>query len=243
MKIAERNLKVAICIAHVVFFCWFIIFPMRAEACGWFGENKYDDDESVLEETEVSTVLDENNMILDPATQTEVGNLYREGRRVARDYVKALHWYRKAANQGFAGAQNNLAVMYEQGLGVPKNKPEAAKWYLAAAEQYNAYAQHSIGGMYRDGEGVLQDFEEAVKWFSKAAEQGHYKAFRDMGEMHLKGLGVPQNNIQACMWWRLGALYGDKESEKLFNIAAAKMKSSHVAEAQKLAQEWIQKHK
>ncbi len=233
----------AICLVHVAFLCWLIIFPLKAEACGWYGEDKYDDDDSVLIEIEVSPVLDENDMIIDPATQTKIGNLYREGKGVARDYVKAVHWYSKAAKQGFVGGQNNLAVMYEQGLGVTKNKSEAAKWYLTAAEQYNANAQHSIGRMYRDGEGVPQNLEEAAEWIGKAAEQSHSGAFRDMGEMYWKGLGVSQNNIRAYMWWRLGALHGDKESGKLLDIAAAKMNSSTVAEAQKLAQEWMQKHK
>ena len=241
-KITERYQKAAICLAHVAFLCGLIIVPLKAEACGWFGENKYDDDESVLAETEVNPVVVENGMIIDPETQTREGNLYREGKNVARDYVKAVHWYRKAANQGFVGAQNNLAAMYEQGLGVTKNKSEAARWYLKAAEQDNANAQHSVGRMYRDGEGVPRNLEEAAKWISKAAEQSHQGAFRDMGEMYWKGLGVSQSNILAYMWWCLGTLHGDKESERLLDIVAAKMKSSQVAEAQELSREWMQKH-
>jgi hypothetical protein len=220
-----------------------IIFPLQAEACGWWGDGEHDDDDSVLVDTEERPVLDEDELIIDPAAQTKRGNLYKNGNGVAKDYVKAMHWYRKAANQGFVGAQNNLAVMYEQGLGVPKNKPEAIKWYRKAAEQNNAYAQHSIGVRYRDGDGIPQNFEEAAKWISKAAEQSHHGAFKDMGDIYWKGLGVPQNNILAYMWWRLGVLHGDKESERLLDIAAAKMNASRVAEAQKLAQEWMLKHK
>jgi len=241
-KITERNLKVAIYLTHVACLCLLIISPLKAEACGWWGDGDHDDDDSVLVDTEGSPVLDEDELIIDPEAQTKRGNLYKNGNGVVKDYVKAMYWYRKAANQGFVGAQNNLAVMYEQGLGVPKNKAEAVKWYRKAAEQYNAYAQHSIGVRYRDGDGVPQNFEEAAKWISKAAEQSHHGAFIDMGEMYWKGLGVSQNNIQAYMWWRLGALHGDKESERLLDMAAAKMKPSRVAEAQKLAQEWMQKH-
>jgi TPR repeat protein len=241
-KITERNLTVALCLSIVAFLCLLIIFPLKAGACGWWGD-EHDDDDSVWEDTEVSPVLDEDDLIIDPAAQTKRGNLYRNGNGVAKDYVKALHWYRKAANQGFVGAQNNVAVMYDQGLGVTKNKSEAAKWYLKAAEQYNAYAQHSIGVRYRDGEGVPQNLEEAAKWISKAAEQSHHGAFRDMGDLYWKGLGVSQNNILAYMWWRLGALHGDKESERLLDMAAAKMSSSSVTEAQKLSQKWMQEHK
>ena len=241
-KITARKLKLAIFLAHIYFLCWLIIFPLKAEACGWSGDGEHDDDNSILVDSGGIPVLDENDLIIDPATQTNIGNLYRKGNGVARDYEKAVNWYRKAARQGFVDAQNNLAAMYEQGLGVPKNKSEAAKWYRKAAKQYNAYAQHSIGRMYRDGEGVPQNLEEAAKWISKAAEQSHHKAFRDIGEMYWKGLGVSQNNIRAYMWWRIGALHGDKESEGLLVITTAKMNSGSTAEAEKLAQEWMQKH-
>ena len=242
-KTTEKNLTVTIYLAHVVCLCWLIIFPLNTGACGWSGDGEHSDDDDDLFETEESTVLEEDELIINPAAQTKMGNLYRNGDGVAKDYVKAMYWYRKAANQGFVGAQNNLAVMYEQGLGVPKNKPEAIKWYQKAAEQNNAHAQHSIGVKYLDGDGIPQNFEEAAKWISRAAEQSHHSAFKDMGDIYWKGLGVPQNNIRAYMWWRLGVLHGDKESEKLLDIAAAKMNASRVAEAQKLAQEWMLKHK
>jgi TPR repeat protein len=241
-KITARKLKLTIFLAHISFLCWLIIFPLKAGACGWAGDAEHNDNDSILADFEGAPVLDEHALIIDPATQTSKGNLYRKGNGVARDYEKAVHWYRKAAEQGFAGAQNNLAGMYEEGLGIPKNKSEAAKLYLKAAEQHNAYAQHSIGRMYRDGEGVPRNLNEAAKWISKAAEQRHHTAFRDMGDMYWKGLGVSQNNIRAYMWWRLSALHGDKESERLLVIVTAKMNSSSVDEAETLAQEWMQKH-
>jgi TPR repeat protein len=231
-KITKRNLKVAIWLVYVAFLCWLIIFPLKAEACGWYGDAEDDDDY----ESGGLTWID------NPEIQTETGNRYKEGKDVPRDYKEAVYWYRRAAEQGFAGAQNNLAVMYEQGLGVPKDESEAVKWYRKAAEGQNAKAQHSLGVMYRDGRGIPHDLGEAAKWISRAAEQSHHSAFRDMGEIYWKGLGVSQNNIRAYMWWRLGTLQGDKESERLLGIAAAKMNSSHVAEAEKLAQDWMQKH-
>jgi len=34
---------------------------------------------------------------------------------------KAIQWFRKAAEQGFATAQNNLGLLYANGWGVPQN--------------------------------------------------------------------------------------------------------------------------
>ena len=43
--------------------------------------------------------------------------------------AEAVHWYRKAADQGDAEAQFYLGVCYDNGQGVPKDETEAVKWY------------------------------------------------------------------------------------------------------------------
>ena len=37
-----------------------------------------------------------------------------------------MRWYRKAAEQGDAGAQNNLGVMYFEGWGVPQDNVQVS---------------------------------------------------------------------------------------------------------------------
>jgi TPR repeat protein len=237
MKVIDNHkakLNETVFLIAVTILCLLIILPMKTEACGWWGDGSSDDSDYTEWKEDESA---------DPAYQTKVGNRFRKGEGVTKDYSIALYWYHKAADQGFAGAYNNLAVMYEQGHGVPKNIPEAVKWYQKAAEHKDAYAQHSLGKMYKNGEGVPGNPEEAAKWISRAAEQGHHSAFRDMGDMYWDGSGVPQNNIRAYMWWKLSVLHGHLDSKKLLDTAAAKMLSSHVDEAEKLAQDWMQKNK
>ena len=45
--------------------------------------------------------------------------MYRQGHGVPQDYAQAAVWYRKAAEQGDAGAQFNLGTMCYSGRGVP----------------------------------------------------------------------------------------------------------------------------
>ena len=60
------------------------------------------------------------------------------GEGVPQDYAAAASWYRKAAEQGYARAQNNLGVMYDNGEGVPQDYVTAHMWFnLAAASGYN----------------------------------------------------------------------------------------------------------
>jgi TPR repeat protein len=228
----------------VVFLILFLLFMLgifhsQAQACGWWGDAKHDDD-AILVDSDGNPVPDEEPSLDDPAEQTRIGNRFRKGEGSAQDYQKAVEWYRKAAEQGFAGAQNNLANMYEQGHGVTQDYSKAAQWHLKAAEQENSNAQHSLGRMYLEGRGVPQDFLVAARWFQKAAEKRHPMAFRDLGNMHWKGLGISKDTVSAYMWWKLGTEYGDKESKKLQNMIAEKMVPGQIHEAEKMAQEWMQ---
>ncbi len=61
--------------------------------------------------------------------------MYDNGQGVLRDYAEAVKWYRKAAEQGNAKAQNNLGLMHEEGRGVPQDYVQAHMWYNLAGAQ------------------------------------------------------------------------------------------------------------
>jgi len=54
---------------------------------------------------------------------------------VSQDYVEALRWFRRAAEQGNGGAQNHLGLMYFEGEGIVKDEIEAYKWAYLSAQQ------------------------------------------------------------------------------------------------------------
>ena len=62
-------------------------------------------------------------------------------RRVPEDDAEAVRWFRLAAEQGDASAQNSLGFMYELGEGVPEDIVLAYMWYNLAAAQGNETAQ------------------------------------------------------------------------------------------------------
>ena len=107
------------------------------------------------------------NLVLRLA-QFSLGQMYFYGNGVPQDYQEAAKWFRRAAEQGDAGAQFSLGAVYSTGDGVPQNDAEAKKWYHKAAEQGNADAQFSLGQMYFYGNGVPQDYVQAHKWFNLA---------------------------------------------------------------------------
>ncbi len=66
---------------------------------------------------------------------THLGQLYEDGQGVPQDYVKALEWYRKGAEQGDIWAQFSVGRFYEWGNGVHQDDQEACFWYSLAASR------------------------------------------------------------------------------------------------------------
>jgi hypothetical protein len=160
-----------------------------------------------------------------------------------KDFEEAAKWYRRAADQGEAGAQGMLGAFYLKGLGVPKDELAAAKWTRRSADQGNAKAQSLLGSLYTKGVGVPKDNTEAVRWFRLAAEQGHANAQALLGTKYFNGIGVQQDNTEAVTWFRraaerghagaqgmLGTLYTEGKivaqdfvkAAKWFNLATAR---------------------
>lgn len=59
-----------------------------------------------------------------------VGRYFEEGwGNISKNEAKAVEWFRKAAEQGYDVAQNNLGIHLEQGIGCVVNQKEAYEWY------------------------------------------------------------------------------------------------------------------
>ncbi len=126
----------------------------------------------------------------------------------AGEQAEAANWYRDAAGQGFAPAQNNLGVMYTNGHGVPRDDAEAVKWHRMAAEQGYVVGQYKLGLMYLLGQGVPRDDALAATWYREAAEQGFALAQNNLGAMYQTGQGVPKDYGEAVKWYRMAAGQG-----------------------------------
>ena len=159
------------------------------------------------------------------------------------DYATALRLWRPLAKQDSAYAQFGLGVLYLNGQGVPQNLTKAAHWVRKAAEQGHADAQEMLGAMSYDGWGVAQSFAEAVRWYRMAAEQGHTNAQFNLGIIFQKaGRGVPQDYVQAHKWYTLAAAGGNATAETNRQLVAKRMTPAQIADAQRIAREWLAKH-
>ncbi len=155
---------------------------------------------------EVKSVYEEKAKKGDALDQFNLGSMYANGvmtaNGVVQDSVEAVKWFRKAAEQGYAPAQQILGLFYHKGVGVDKDKAEGVKWIRKAAEQGYSDAPLILGYMYEAGEGVAANPVEALKWYRKAAELGNAEVQFNLSLKYAKGEGVPQDIVESMKWLR-----------------------------------------
>lgn len=123
-----------------------------------------------------------------------------------RDREEQYKLYRKAAEQGYAEAQNVVGRFLEEGWGgVTQNEAEAVKWFRKAAEQGFSIAQYNLACCLENGQGCREDKAEAVEWYRKAAEQGHSEAQNNLGYCLEHGVGCDENKAEAFKWYKESA--------------------------------------
>ena len=150
----------------------------------------------------------------DPDAQVSLGQLCFYGRDgVAQDYQQAIIWFQKAASQGDIWAQLHLGRLYETGRGVLQDFFEAIHYYELAAAQGDLNAQWNLALIYSEAGGRPVDLIEAHKWFNIVGSQ------------------IPPDNF-------------DMRDEVVAarDKLAANMTPHEVAEAQRLAREWMGSH-
>jgi TPR repeat protein len=182
--------------------------------------------------------IDEKS-ITDPAKQLEIGHYYYNLEGTDQHYEKAVLWYKKAADQGNAIAQNNLGECYENGKGLPKDIQQAVYWYKKAVEQDDAYAQFNLGQCYENGSGVEQDLKQAVDLYTKAAEQYHSTAQRNLAKCYEEGKGVESDMEVAVYWCMKAAVSGDPAAQ--VSMAGYYMEGKYVEQSEEEAIEWLVK--
>jgi TPR repeat protein len=93
-----------------------------------------------------------------------------------RNYVQATEWFRKAAENGYAPAQQILAWMYFTGKGVRQDYEVAAHWLQLAAHSGDPRGQLDLGYLYEHGKGVPLDYVTAYMWYETALSGGEQRA-------------------------------------------------------------------
>ncbi len=170
---------------------------------------------------------------INPQAEYLLGALYEHALGVDRDNEKALLWYLRAADHGYAPAQTAAACLYleeDDGLTdyveayrlltlVVQNKdadenngapsadfPDATECF-DEDERWMAvqegYAEYLLGRVHGDGLGVAIDREKAISWMEKAAKKGFRAAVFELAQK--SGYGIERNEV----WAKKALEYGE----------------------------------
>src|SRR5262249_27993611 len=159
------------------------------------------------------------------------------------NHAEAAKWYGLAADQGFAPAQNALALLYYRGQGVRKDLGQAEHWVRKAAEQGLPRAQTRLAYLYEQGDGMPQDQSAAASWYQKAARSGDPIAQNNLAFMYEEGVGVERNLLQAYVLYSL-AVHGYGPGKRRADAATKRMAlagsltSDELAQAQRRIRDW-----
>lgn len=110
----------------------------------------------------------------DASAQFVLGKIFDYGNGdVKQNQNTAVIWYRRAADQGYTGAQFNLGNCFQLGEGVKQDKGRAVYWYREAALQDDADAQYMLALCYASGDGVNKSNRKAIDWFKRSSRLGN----------------------------------------------------------------------
>ena len=126
----------------------------------------------------------DNSLTYSDNSPKSMGVRYLLGRGVKQDNEKAFYYFRKAANQNDAFAQNELAYMYAAGKGTPREDAKAFKWYKAAANHGLISAQYNLALLYLHGIGTKADKKLALEWLQKSAQGGFEPAHIKLNQLN-----------------------------------------------------------
>jgi TPR repeat protein len=114
------------------------------------------------------------------------------------DKLRAINYYKRAADLNYAPAMSRLACLYENRL----DYEQAIQWYQQAVILGDVFAKHRLATLlikHRDSDA---DKNRAITLLQEASSSGCIRAMTKLGITHIVGIGGVKNvplGIQLCM--------------------------------------------
>ncbi|RYD36570.1 MAG: hypothetical protein EOP86_05625 [Verrucomicrobiaceae bacterium] len=125
--------------------------------------------------------------------QFALGRIYQDGSGVVQSLPQAEAFYRRAAAQGHADAQGNLATIL---LSTSRDQ-EGLSWLKKGAENGCLRAMVTMANFLVTGTGVPKDPAAAKALLDKAAAAGDGEAYEALSLLYETGTGVPKDPAKA----------------------------------------------
>jgi TPR repeat protein len=122
---------------------------------------------------------------------------------IQKDYSKAFHWMKKAADMGYYDAMFQLGMMHHRGHGVEKDTEHGEKWFDLASSGSKNFTER-IAKLFHTSED-MQDFTLAHKWYKRLevlnGRNDYGVAQLGFGLLYEYGDGVEQDYQKALEYY------------------------------------------
>jgi hypothetical protein len=151
----------------------------------------------------------------DQTAACRIGELYAEGKRLPKDYKKAIEWFNKGIENNCTFSMLSLYWIYYTDNPDTKDFHDDNKAYnllKKAMSHGNGDAYDKLGYWYTVGKYVEKDDQKAFELYKKAAELGSSYGMLNVGVDYLTGRGTAKNVDAAEKMWIKAAERGNAEA-------------------------------
>jgi uncharacterized protein len=167
-----------------------------------------------------------------------LGWYYISGASGSKQPVKALKWFRSAAEKNYSSAQHELGKMYTYSEGVNQDLEKGANLQMLSAKQGYARAYAELAYLHEMGYGVPKDLPESIRYLKLAADKNLTRAMIELAELYLNGQGVEQDFNEAVRYLTLAA---DKNNVRAMNkLAELYLNGQGVEQDSNEAMKWFE---
>ena len=190
-------------------------------------------------------------------SQFNIGYMFENEQGVERSIERAIFWYEKAIEHGYAEARPRKLLLKGQGLaGVPepKYKPQSEPRGIKSMPHVSAtiitdkapdtipqkpMSREELAHMYFTGAGVKKSYKTAVHLYEEAANQGNLSAQYQLAVLYTYGLyGVEKSQQKSAYWFAEAAKQGDVSA--MYATGLNYYKGRGVAKSMPRAIDWFE---
>ena len=217
-----------------------------------FQEAQSGNEDALIDLSKVTLIAGQEQIFLERAANSGSAEAQYRVSSLVTEYAQKISWLRKAAAQGHTDAQTDLVWLTKAAeAGNSEAQSELAKLSsfetkLARAEGGDVKSQLELAERYRSGRNVPRDLAQAIRWYVRAAVSGDDFAPYALGNIYADGEAGVVNPSHAYMWYSIAARVSSDDSEELDQRKRELtdiMSPDKIAEAERLARDWLEKHR
>lgn len=152
-----------------------------------------------------------------PNAQEQMGYIYLTGQTVAPDTLKAISWYKLAAQHNLTDVMYLLGKLYINGKGIERDGDKAFEYFKESADSGYVHSELPLGYCYLYGIGTAKNMNKAREYF-----QTYFSRLNHAPEVRL----FHSNSLIVDLDYLIGLTYYFENSPEAIKLFEASLKNN-----------------